>query len=151
MSGERRILLGFPDEGVSVEAVLLETQAPRTCAAILDRLPVDGFAQHGIYSGSEVYLTFAVTFEVEPENATSMVLPGDVAYYYQPGGRMYGWPDDLCEICFFYDRDAVPSMPGGPVQVSIFARMLEDVEPFFAVCRRMRLEGQKTLRISTLA
>jgi hypothetical protein len=151
VSGERRILLTFPDEDVSVEAVLLEAQAPRTCAAILHRLPLDGFARHGIYSGSEVYITFADTFEVERENATSIVLPGDVAYYYQPGGRMYGWPDDLCEICFFYDRDAVPSMPGGPVQVNIFARMVGDVEPFFAVCRKMRVEGQKRFRVSALA
>jgi hypothetical protein len=131
-----------------VRAALLEDQAPRTCAAVWDHLPSGGFARHGIYSGSEVYALWEGTFVVEPENLTSDVLPGDIGYYYQPGGLVYGFPDDLCEICWFYDRDAVPSMPGGPVRVNLFARVVGDADPFFAVCRRMRLEGQKRFRVS---
>jgi hypothetical protein len=148
MTHARRILLEFPDTGVSVQASLLEESAPRTVEAIWSRLPADGSVQHGIYSGSEVYFLFDKTFIIQPENATSAVLPGDVGYYYQPGGRMYGYPADLCEICLFYDRDALPSMPGGPVQVNVFARMEGDTAPFFDQCRRMRLEGQKSFRVT---
>lgn len=144
----RRIVLTFSEEDVSVEAILLEDQAPRTCAAVWEHLPSSGFAQHGIYSGSEVYALWERPFVLQPENKTSDVLPGDIAYYFQRGGVQYGFPDDLCEMCWFYDRDATPSMPGGPVQVNLFARMLGDPTPFFAVCRRMRLEGQKRFRVS---
>jgi hypothetical protein len=143
----RFIVLSFPDEDVSVEAELLEEQAPRTCAAVWENLPSAGLAKHGIYSGSEVYLTFEQPVVVEPENTTSRVIPGDVAYYFQRGGLQYGWPDDLSEICWFYDRDAAPSMPGGEVQVNLFARMIGNPEPFFAVCRRMRVEGQKRVQV----
>lgn len=148
MAQQRHIILAFPTEDITVEAVLLDDQAPRTCDAIWKHLPSNGYAQHGIYSGSEVYARWPSTFIVEPENTTSDVLPGDVAYYFQRGGLQYGFPDDLCEICWFYDRDAVPSMPGGPVQVNLFARMIGDPGPFFEVCRRMRLEGQKPFRVS---
>ncbi|HEX8917764.1 MAG TPA: DUF3830 family protein [Chloroflexota bacterium] len=143
----RRIVLTFPDEDVSVEAVLLDDQAPRTCAAVWEHLPSSGFARHGIYSGSEVYALWERPFVVQPENQTSDVLPGDIAYYFQRGGLQYGFPDDLCEMCWFYDRDATPSMPGGPVQVNLFARVIGDPALFFAVCRRMRLEGHKRFRV----
>jgi len=147
MTGSRRIVLEFPDEAVSVEAIMLEERAPRTCEAVWRHLPSEGFAQHAIYSGSEVYALWPRTFVVERENLTSDVLPGDVAYYYQPGGLQYGFPEDLCELCWFYDRDAVPSMPGGRIQVNLFAQMLGDPQPFFAVCHRMRVEGRKAFRV----
>lgn len=144
----RHIVLSFPDEDASVQAVLLEEAAPQTCDAVWAHLPSSGFAQHGIYSGSEVYALWEHPFVVEQENGTHHVMPGDIAYYYQRGGIEYGFPEDLCEMCWFYDRDAAPSMPGGPVQVNLFARMVGDPEPFFAVCRRMRIEGQKRFRVS---
>jgi hypothetical protein len=146
-AGTRHIVLSFPDEGVSVEAVLLDDQAPQTCAAVWAHLPSNGRAQHGIYSGSEVYAIWERPFLVEQENTTSDVLPGDIAYYYQRGRLQYGFPEELCEMCWFYDRDAVPSMPGGPVQVNLFAQMIGDPDPFFAVCRRMRREGQKRFQV----
>lgn len=148
MERRRHIVLTFVDEEVAVGAVLLADQAPRTCAAVWEHLPSDGFAQHAIYSGSEVYALWEHPFILDQENGTSNVLPGDIAYYYQRGGLQYGFPDDLCEVCWFYDRDATPSMPGGPVEVNLFARMVGDPEPFFAVCRRMRREGQKRVRVS---
>jgi hypothetical protein len=104
-------------------------------------------ARHAIYSGSEIYAVWPGRFIVAPENATSDVSPGDIAYYYAAGGDHYGFADDLCEVCLFYDADSSPRMAGGPIQVNLFARMVGDSEPFFAVCRRMRLEGQKRLRV----
>ena len=148
MERAKHIVLAFPDEGVSVTAILLGDLAPRTCDAVWQHLPLSGFAHHGIYSGSEVYVHWPSPFEVEPENQTSAVLPGDVGYYYQPGGRHYGFPDDFCEVCWFYDRAAVPSMPGGPVRVNLFASMIGNPESFFAVCHRMRIEGRKPFLVS---
>ena len=38
-------------------------------------------------------------------------------------------------------------MPEGPIAVNVFA-LLTDAEAFFAVCRRMRLEGAKRVEIA---
>jgi hypothetical protein len=38
-------------------------------------------------------------------------------------------------------------MPEGPIAVNVFAR-LDEADAFFAVCRRMRLEGAKTVEIT---
>jgi hypothetical protein len=146
-SRSRNIVLEFPDEGVSAEAILLEDRAPDTCDAVRRHLPLDAMARHAIYSGSEIYAVWPSSFIVAPENATSDVCPGDIAYYYAAGGDHYGFADDLCEVCLFYDADSSPRMAGGPIRVNLFARMIGDPEPFFAVCHRMRLEGQKHLRI----
>jgi hypothetical protein len=146
----RHIVLAFVDEGVSVEASLLEDEAPRTCEAIWAHLPATGYVQPAVYSGSEAVVHLPDRFQVEAENQTSRVLPGDVAYYFQPGGRMFGFPQDICEICWFYGRDGVPGMPGGPVNVNIFARICGNPEPFYRICRRLRYEGRKPFRISRL-
>ena len=72
----------------------------------------------------------------------TIVGPGDVGFLTVETGSGYGIEDDYAEVCWFYDLDAVPSMPEGPIAVNVFAR-LYDADIFFAVCRRMRLEGAK--------
>jgi hypothetical protein len=59
--------------------------------------------------------------------------------------------DDFAEICWFYDLDAEPRMWEGPVPVSIFARIIEPANEFYAVCRRMRREGVKTLSMEMVS
>ena len=61
-------------------------------------------------------------------------------------GSGYGIEEAYSEVCWFYDLDATPSMPEGPIAVNIFAR-LHDADAFFAHCRGMRLEGAKRLEI----
>ena len=143
----RRIRITFVDEGVSAVAELLEEQAPRTCAAVLAALPQTGEAHHATYSGSEVAFILDRDLGVGRENATSKVIPGDLAYTRFDGGVMWGFPDDFAELCWFYDRDAVPSMPDGPVPVNIIGRFVEGFAAFAAVCRRMRREGVKRIEI----
>jgi hypothetical protein len=58
-----------------------------------------------------------------------------------------GIEEDYSEVCWFYDLDATPSMPEGPIAVNVFAR-LHDADAFFTICRRMRLEGAKRLEIA---
>lgn len=145
MPGE--IVFRFLDEDVAASARLLdEREAPQTCRAVLDVLPVDGQARHGIYSGSEVYVVLPEVLELPREHATTIVQPGDVGFLTVEKGSGYGIDESYSEICWFYDHDATPSMPEGPVAVSVFAR-LDDADAFFAVCRRMRLEGAKRLEI----
>ena len=143
----RRIVLRFVDEGVEATAELLEEQAPRTCASVVDLLPQQGEAFHAIYSGSEIAFVLDRFVDLPKENATTRVLPGDVAYTQFEGGVLYGFPDSFSELCWFYDRDAVPSMPDGPVAVNVFARIVEGFDAFAAVCRRTRREGAKQIEV----
>ena len=141
------IVFRFLDDGVAASAQLLRERAPETCRAVLDALPVDGHARHGIYSGSEVYLVLPVLLAPSREHATTIVGPGDVGFLTVQKGSGYGIEEGYSEVCRFYDLDATPSMPEGPIAVSVFAR-LYDADAFFAVCRRMRLEGAKRLEIA---
>ena len=141
------IVFRFPDEGVTASARLLPELAPETCRAVLDTLPAAGVARHGIYSGSEVYLVLPVLLAPPREHATTIVGPGDVGFLTVEKGSGYGIDEAYSEICWFYDLDAMPSMPEGPIAVNVFAR-LHDADAFFAVCRRMRLEGAKTVEIA---
>jgi hypothetical protein len=140
------IVFRFLEEEVAASARLLR-EAPETCRAVLDGLPTSGLARHGIYSGSEVYLVLPVLLAPPREHATTIVGPGDVGFLTVEKGSGYGIEQDYSEVCWFYDLDATPSMPEGPVAVNVFAR-LYDADAFFAVCRRMRLEGAKKLEIA---
>ena len=141
------IVLRFVDEGVSASARLLREQAPETCRAVLDALPASGTARHGLYSGSEVYLILPGLLRPPREHATTIVGPGDVAFLTVEKGSGYGIDEAYSEICWFYDLDATPSMPEGPIAVSVFAR-LHDADAFFSTCRDMRLEGAKKVEIA---
>ena len=138
----------FVEEGVSAVAELLEKEAPRTCAAVLAALPQEREAHHATYSGSEVAYLLDRDLGLGKENATSRVIPGDVAYTRFEGGEMWGFPESFSELCWFYDRDAVPSMPDGPVPVNIFARIVEGFDEFAAACRGMRRTGVKLVRVT---
>jgi hypothetical protein len=146
MATEDEIVFRFLDDGVVASARLLP-EAPETCRAVLNALPVAGHARHAIYSGSEVYLILPVLLAPPRENATTIVGPGDVGFLTVEKGSSYGIEEDYSEVCWFYDLDATPSMPEGPIAVNVFARLF-DAEAFFTVCRRMRLEGAKKLEIA---
>jgi Protein of unknown function (DUF3830) len=141
------IVFRFLDEGVGASARLLAEEAPETCRAVLDALPAAGLTRHGIYSGSEVYLVLPVLLAPPREHATTIVGPGDVGFLTVEKGSGYGIEQAYSEVCWFYDLDATPSMPEGPIAVNVFARF-HDADAFFAVCRRMRVEGAKRLEIA---
>jgi hypothetical protein len=143
----RFIRLSFPAEGVAAVAELLEQAAPRTSEAVWRALPVAGMAHHAVYSGSEGVLLLPDVLRVDPENATSDVATGDVAFTWFAAGSAYGVDADFAEICWFYAEDARPSMHGGAAPVSVFARIAGDAAGFYAVCRRMRREGIKPLAV----
>jgi hypothetical protein len=143
----RRIVVTFVEANVSAVVELLEKEAPQTCAAVLAALPQEGEAHHATYSGSEIAFVLGDDLGVGLENATSRVVPGDFGYTRFEGGKMLGFPDTFSELCWFYDRDAVPSMPDGPVPVNIFGRIVEGFDAFAACCRDMRRTGVKVIRV----
>ena len=140
------IVFRFLDEDVAAPARLLREQAPETCREVWDALPAAGLARHGIYSGSEVYLVLPTLLAAPREQATTIVGAGDVGFLTVEKGSGYGIEEGYSEVCWFYDLDATPSMPEGPIAVNVFAR-LHDADAFFGVCRQMRMEGVKRLEI----
>ena len=147
MRVQGEIVFRFLDEDVAAPALLLRTLAPETCSAVWDALPASGLARHGIYSGSEVYLILPALLTARREHATTIVGAGDVGFLTVEKGSGYGIEEAYSEVCWFYDLDATPSMPEGPIAVNVFAR-LHDADAFLTVCRRMRLEGAKRLEIA---
>jgi len=145
-----RLSITFVDEGVTAIAELFEKEAPKSVAAVLSALPQVGDAHHATYSGSECAFILNRDLGIGMENATSKVLPGDLAYTRFEGGVMFGFPNSFSELAWFYDRDAVPSMPEGPVPVNIIGTFTEGFEEFRAMCRRMRREGVKRVEIKAL-
>lgn len=143
----RQIRLTFASEGVSAVADLLEEAAPATCAAVWEALPLQGEAVHAVYSGSEGVLILPKLLKVEAENATHEVQTGDVGFVWFAAGSAHGVDRDFAEICWFYDRDARPSMAEGPVPVNIFARLREGSQDFYAVTKRLRREGLKSVTV----
>ena len=145
-----RLSITFVDEGVTAIAELFEKEAPKSVAAVLSALPQVGDAHHATYSGSECAFILNRDLGIGMENATSKVLPGDLAYTRFEGGVMFGFPNSFSELAWFYDRDAVPSMPEGPVPVNIIGTFTEGFEEFRAMCRRMRREGVKRVEFKAL-
>ncbi len=131
----------------SVDAEMLEDEAPKTCQAAWDALPLEEDGIHAIYSGSEIAYFLSEDIVIPPENQTSRVLPGDICYFRLEPGLMHGWLDGITELCWFYGSDGRPNMPDGPVAVNLFARMIGDTSAFNKVCYRIRREGVKRVRI----
>jgi hypothetical protein len=134
-------------EGITARAELLEKQAPKICQLVLTLLPVTGYFHHGIYSGPEVAMHLPGYYEVEPENATTAVLPGEICFVSLRSRDYVELSEDFSEFCFFYDRGARPSMLEGPVRVNLFARFVDGQGPLYDLCHRIRIEGQKRFTI----
>lgn len=143
----KRMRLRFGRDGVIAKASLLEADAPETCRALWNALPLAGELQHAIWSGPETYLLIDASIRLPPENQITRAEAGDIAYYAVDGGRIAGWPDDVAEIAFFYGRGAAPRMPTGPVAVNLFARIDDNLDAFATACARIRREGVRELHV----
>lgn len=135
------------DDSVCARAVLWEERAPQTCNAVWNMLPVTAPFHHAIYSGSEVAMILPDFVPVAAENATFVVETGEIGFASLRAEDFFEVESDFSEICFFYGRGARPSMMEGPVRVNLFAGFVEGQEALYALCHRMRKEGQKRFTI----
>jgi hypothetical protein len=147
MSRPNQLRLSFDATDAACVATLLWDAAPRTCAAVVGLLPVRGSVHQAIYSGSESVLRLPQLLKLDKENATAAVRRGDLAFTWLAAGSSYGVAEDFAELCWFYDHDVRPSMWEGPVEVNVFARIVEPADAFYAMCRRLRREGVKPLTV----
>jgi hypothetical protein len=106
--------ISLPRRGVSCVAELLEKQAPRTCAAVWDALPLAGPAQHAKYARNEVYTMVRRFAPIGRENPTVTPIPGDVVLFDFAGGMLDAGfkadqgidPDEgAIDLAIFYGRN----------------------------------------------
>ena len=86
----RRLMITLERRGVSCVAELLEKDAPATCEAVWQALPLGGDAYHAKYARNEVYTMVERFAAAEPglENPTVTPIPGDVVYFSFSGGML---------------------------------------------------------------
>ena len=148
----RRIRLRFPATGESVVAELLDGEAPAVCQQIWDWLPLEHNTIHGQFSGTEVFVLLNEPKPLPSEHMVRLPLPGELLYFFDPGGSVGSGKQASAEICVVYDRGVTLRGPEGvPTHASLFARIAGDLKhdwiPFASACRRVRWEGPQLLRI----
>jgi hypothetical protein len=119
---ERHIELCLPARGLVAEAVLLDAEAPQTCQALWERLPLAAETIHAMVSGCELYFLFPWIGPPPPrENQTVCTDAGDLFFYYAPW-----YAEDAAstgEIAIYYDRDAIPTGGAGLMAGTLVARL----------------------------
>lgn len=148
----RRIRLRFVSTGESVDAEMLDDEAPGVCQLVWELLPMEQKAVHGMYSGAEVLALLEEPKAAPAENLTQFPLPGEILYFYDSGGNVTGGKKPVAEICIVYGRGVTLRGPEGvPTYASLFARIPGDWKyawvSFAQACRRARWEGPQQLRI----
>ncbi len=149
-----QIKVVFPDEKFEMTVDLLENEAPRTCKAVLKILPIEAKLYHAMLSGNEVLIELAGKnmLRLEPENWVYHVIPGDVLYWYSHWGEAKYLRDnpEIDEIVFIYDRyTKLRDISHHDAAANLFGRIsaTSDLAKFAEICRRVRREGPKTIRI----
>ena len=147
----RQIRMVLGDGSGSAVADLLEEDAPTTCDAIWQILPLRVPAVHDIWSGHQVLAHLENTLILPPENVLTYIpMPGDLFYYYRPPHYVRGAPFgrvESTELGIVYDRDTRPQGPRGPEAVNLFGHISSGIEVFAEACLEMVTRGQKDLLI----
>ena len=147
----RQIRVAFADGSGSAVADLIEDDAPNTCDALWQMLPLRLTAVHDIWSGHEILAHLDSSIVLDPENVLTFIpMPGDIFYYYRPAHYFRGAPygrTESAELGFVYDRDTRPQGPRGPEAVNLFAYVTSGLERFARACEEMIASGQKELVI----
>lgn len=151
----KRIKLTFVEEGVTAIANLLEGEAPKTAGMIWELLetPLENEAVHAMFTGRE--LSFGVPearLRAEkgfppPENQTMFPLPGDLVWNAYLPYQWQGTPHVVYDFGIFYGRESRILLPTGWRPSNRFGQIVENLEPFAALCARVQREGVKTIRL----
>jgi hypothetical protein len=145
----RFVTITLEKRGVSCVAQLLDQQAPRTCKAVWEGLPLGGDAYHAKYARNEVYTLVPRFAAEEPgiENPTVTPIPGDVMYFsfepwqLTPGSHGYGEQDtprqheQTIDLAIFYGRNnLLLNGDVGWVVGNVFATIVEGLDEMAVAC-----------------
>jgi hypothetical protein len=147
----------FPHNGVCADVHLLLQQAPRTCEAIWNCLPIRTTIIHAMMTGRDALIELPPENQrFDPrslplENGTITPTAGDVCWFYLPQNMMRGFQDESWEVTFIYGPDARFLTTVGWMAGSVFGRIDPDHLPAFAAeCAELRRTGAKAVEITAL-
>ncbi|WP_029106900.1 DUF3830 family protein [Mycobacterium sp. URHD0025] len=163
----RLITVSLDKHGVSCVARLLDGQAPRTCAAVWEALPLAAQVYHGKYARNEIY-TLLPAFGADPgkENTTVTPIPGDLCWFSfdsdDLGNPAYGYEDSagtgttgaIVDLALFYGRNnLLINGDQGWVPGNVFGEIVEGLEDMTAACQDLWMGGARgeTLRFARLS
>jgi hypothetical protein len=111
-------------------ATMLEEQAPKTCKAALDLLPLKGELFHATWSGDMLFLRCSeIPAKLKPENQTIYPSPGDV-----------GLSSTIKELQIIYGQAQLRAR-FGPAPDNIFARITENLTDLEKIGKRVHRQG----------
>ncbi len=143
MATRRHIRLTLTATGEFVIAELLDDAAPKTCALVWDRLPMEQDLVHGRYSGMELFVLLENPQPAPDENRTQLPLPGEILYWFSRDTSVTGDGQPVAEICLIYGRGVtLRGAEGALSHGNLFARIPGDWKydwtAFQDACRRVR-------------
>jgi hypothetical protein len=137
--------------GVSCVAELLEKEAPRTCAAVWDALPLAGDAQHAKYARNEVYTMVPRFAQIGRENPTVTPIPGDVVLFDFAGGMLdtafkadqrIDQDEGAIDLAIFYGRNnLLINGDIGWVPGNVYASIVEGLDVMAEACHDVWRSG----------
>ena len=149
----RFIEISLERRGVSCVAELLDKDAPRTCEAVWQALPLGGEAYHAKYARNEVY-TMVERFaaeEVGLENPTVTPIPGDVCYFSFSGGMLdrrfkeekgIDQLPGVVDLAIFYGRNnLLLNGDVGWVPGNVYASVVDGLGPMAEACNDVWRSG----------
>lgn len=155
---DRKIYLEFVESGVRGIIDMYWQNAPRTCEAIWGALfePIRVPASHAMFAGPEIMMGLpenAQNFDpraLPPENQTVLPQPGEMMWYYQPKNFFKIDPSEFWELGFFYSEGGRTMGPTGWIACSYIGKMAHGLPEIAEQCRKIRIEGIKTVEIGRL-
>ena len=138
-----RIKLEFSGGG-TFYARLLESEAPKTCATIMSRLPFEYQFYHSIVSGQAI-VALPPDLTVERENQrVAAIPPGTLSFLVEDEPVLV--PDEIyISYGIFISRGLTVDMKQ---PVNVFAQIDDDLEALTTCCRRVLKEGAETITFS---
>lgn len=149
----RYVTIGLERRGVTCVAELLDKDAPRTCDAVWDALPLGGEAYHAKYARNEVYTMVPRFAPDEPglENPTVTPIPGDLVYFSFTGGMLDrsfkeekgidGLPG-VIDLAIFYGRNnLLLNGDVGWVPGNVYGRVVEGLDRMADACNDLWRSG----------
>jgi len=156
----RFVRITLEKRDVSCVARLLDAEAPRTCAAVWDALPLGGDVFHAKYARNEVY-TMVPRFAPEPpglENTTVTPIPGDVMYFDFAAGVLdhsfketVGVSDlpGVVDLAVFYGRNnLLLNADIGWVVGNVWATIVENLDEMAEACHDVWRSGSVGERLT---
>ena len=125
-------------------ARMLESEAPKTCATILSRLPFEYQFYHSIVSG-QALVALPPDLTVERENQrVAAIPPGTLSFLVKDEPVLV--PDEIyISYGIFISRGLTVDMNQ---PVNVFALIDDDLEALASCCRRVLMEGAEVIRFS---